>query len=138
MRMQKPLPVWLVVVVIIELLPMFLFPILLLSNPSAAPALTGGEGLALSTAIYSARNVAVGIALVIALWLRHPAMLFILILVRLVTDLIDYPALIFLGGAENVFLVTAIFVFLFYIPATIALRYLWRQMNENPVSAGTD
>lgn len=126
--MKKALPFWLIVVVIIEILPMFVFPFLAMFVPSAVPGLSGGEKIAFAASIYSARNLAVGIALLVALWLKNPAMLFILILVRLLTDLMDYPTLLFLGDVSNVYLVSSIFVFLYYVPAIIALRYLWQQL----------
>jgi hypothetical protein len=128
--MKKALPVWLVVVVIIETLPMFVFPFLAMFVPSAVPGLSGGEKFAFAASIYSARNLAVGTALLVALWLKNHEMLFILILVRLITDLIDYPTLLFLGDVSNVYLLTAIFVFLYYIPALFALGYLWRQISR--------
>lgn len=128
MSSQPSLPAWLVAVVIIEMLPMFAFPIIVLSNPAAAPLLTGGE-LSFAGVIYSARNLAVGIALLFALILRHRAMLFILILVRLITDLIDYPAFLLLADVSNTLAVSAIFLFVFYIPAAFALRYLWKDIR---------
>ena len=134
--MKSALPAWLVVVVIIEVLPMLVFPILAMFVPSAVPGLSGGEKFAFAASIYSARNLAVGIALLIALWLRDKAMLFILILVRLITDLMDFPTLLFLGDVKNVYLVSSIFVFLYYIPALFALRYLWLRLSHSRETAG--
>jgi hypothetical protein len=127
--MKKALPTWLIVVVIIEILPMFVFPVLAMFVPSAAPGLSGGEKFAFAASIYSARNLAVGIALMLALWLRNEAMLFILILVRLLTDLMDYPTLMLLGDVTRVYFVTGIFFLLYYIPALFALRYLWQRLS---------
>ena len=127
--MKKTLPIWLVVVVIIEILPMFVFPVLAMFVPSAAPGLSGGEKFAFAASIYSARNLAVGIALILALYLRNEAMLFILILVRLLMDLMDYPTLLLLGDVTRLSLVTSIFVLLYYIPALLALRYLWQRLS---------
>ena len=129
--MKKPLPYWLIAVVIIEMLPMFVFPFIAMFVPSAVPGLSGGEKFAFAASIYSARNLAVGIALLVALLLKNHAMLFILILVRLITDLLDYPTLLFLGDVSNVYRLTGIFVFLFYIPALFALGYLWRQISRS-------
>ena len=127
--MKKPLPLWLVLVVIIELLPMFVFPVLAMFVPSAVPGLSGGEKFAFAASIYSARNLAVGMALLVALWLKNEAMLFILILVRLLTDLMDLPTMLFLGEVSRVYMVTSIFIVLYYVPALCALRYLWMQLN---------
>lgn len=128
--MKKPLPFWLVLVVIIELLPMFVGPILAIFAPTAVPGLSGGETFSFAASIYSARNLAVGTALLVALWLKNEAMLFILILVRLLTDIMDFPTLLFLGEVTRVYVVTLIFVFLYYVPALFALRYLWTQLNH--------
>ena len=38
-----------------------------------------------------ARNLAVGIAFLVAIYLKNASMLFILIIVRLITDLIESP-----------------------------------------------
>ena len=129
--MKTALPIWLIVIVIIEILPMFVFPVLVTLVPTASPGLSGGEQFAFAASIYSARNLAVGIALVIALWLRNEAMLFILILVRLLTDLMDLPTLLLLGDVSRVYIVVSIFVFLYYIPALIALRYLWQRLGTS-------
>ena len=57
-------------------------------------------------------------------------MLFILIFIRLITDLIDLPTMLLFDLASNTTRLIAIFVFLYYIPALIALRYLWKQMRQ--------
>ena len=57
-------------------------------------------------------------------------MLFILIFIRLITDLIDLPTMLLFDLASNANRLIAIFVFLYYIPALIALRYLWKQMRQ--------
>ena len=58
-------------------------------------------------------------------------MLFILIFIRLVTDAIDLPIFLYFDLASNPARIVAIFVFLYYIPAFIALRYLWTQMSKD-------
>lgn len=122
------LPWWLTIIIIIETLPMFLGPYVALTNPE----FTGGAGAQevnyLAALIYTARNLAVGMALIVAFALRSAPMLFILIFVRLVTDAIDLPTFFAFSETINMVRVTAIFVFLYYIPAFIALRYLWKQM----------
>ncbi len=81
--------------------------------------------------IYLARNLAVGFAFIIAFALKNGPMLFILIFIRLFTDLIDLPTFLYFGLSLNAGRVGAIFVFLYYIPALIALRYLWNQMTKS-------
>jgi hypothetical protein len=126
--MKTKIPFWLLLIIILEALPMFIGPYVALTRPGF---MGGPEAEAINQAsyIYAARNFSVGFGLLIAWYLRSAPMLFILIFVRLLTDLIDLPTLLTFGLASNPLRVSAIFVFLYYIPAVIALRYLWGQMN---------
>jgi hypothetical protein len=128
--MKAQLPWWMKVIIVLQILPMFLGPLVALTNPRF---LGGPEAEAITYAayIYSARNLAVGIALIIAWVLSNGPMLFILIFVRLFTDLIDLPTVLSFDLASNPTRLIAIFVFLYYIPAVIALRYLWKQMRTS-------
>ena len=128
-NMRIHIPWWLTVIIILETLPMFLGPLGAIRNPEN---LGGPEavGLNQATFIYLARNLAVGFAFIIAFLLRNGPMLFILIFIRLVTDAIDLPTFLYFDLATNPGRVIAIFIFLYYIPALIALRYLWNQMTK--------
>lgn len=125
------IPWWLTLIIVIETLPMFLGPVAALNNPTFMGGL-GATEVGFSTWIYTARNVAVGIAFIVAYLLRNAPMLFILILIRLLTDLADGPAFLLFGMASNEIRVMAIFLICYYIPALIALRYLWKQMTVSP------
>jgi hypothetical protein len=59
--------------------------------------------------------------------LKNASMLFILIIIRLITDLIDAPVFF---AFKNPDLAGLIFIFtLFcYLPAIFGLRYLWKQL----------
>ena len=124
------MPRWLTVIIVIETLPMFSGPLFALNNPAF---LGGPEATAVgfATWLYTARNFAVGIAFVVAYLLRNAPMLFILILIRLLTDLVDGPAFLLFGMASNEIRLMAIFVIGYYIPALIALRFLWKQMTSS-------
>lgn len=123
------MPWWLTVIIIIETLPMFLGPIGALNNPTF---LGGPEATTVGFAawLYAARNFAVGIAFVVAYLLRSAPMLFVLILIRLLTDLVDGPAFLMFGMASSEIRLMAIFIIGYYIPAMIALRFLWKQMKS--------
>ena len=123
------MPWWLTVIIIIETLPMFLGPIGALNNPAF---LGGPEATTVGFAawLYAARNFAVGIAFVVAYLLRSAPMLFVLILIRLLTDLVDGPAFLMFGMASSEIRMMAIFMIGYYIPAMIALRFLWKQMKS--------
>ncbi|MEL7546611.1 MAG: hypothetical protein AAGJ84_08165 [Pseudomonadota bacterium] len=122
-------PWWLTIIIILETLPMFIGPVIALTRP----AMMGGsdaEMINQAAFIYSARNVAVGIALIVAFLLKSAPMLFGLILVRLITDIVDLPTLLHFGLLSNQTLAISIFVFLYYIPAVAALWFLWGNMNR--------
>ena len=123
------MPWWLTIIIIIETLPMFLGPIGALNNPAF---LGGPEATTVGFAawLYAARNFAVGIAFVVAYLLRSAPMLFVLILIRLLTDLVDGPAFLMFGMASSEIRMMAIFMIGYYIPAMIALRFLWKQMKS--------
>ena len=123
------LPWWLMIIIILETLPLFLGPLGAIANPEFIQG-AGAEGLNQATLLYAARNLAVGFAFIIAFALRNAPMLFILIFIRLITDAIDLPTFLAFDTVANIGRVTSIFIFLYYIPAVIALRYLWRVMNE--------
>lgn len=124
------LPWWLILIVVLETLPMFLGPVVALTRPGF---LGGPEAETINQAayIYSARNVAVGLAFLLALGLRNAPMLFVLILIRLITDMVDLPTILHFGLATNEPRMIAIFVFLYYIPAVYALWWLWREMRRD-------
>jgi len=127
--MKQSIPIWLTLVIIIETLPMFIGPLLAIFNPSAMPGLAElPEPLGLAL-LYAARNLAVGIAFIIAYVLKDMRMLFILIIIRLITDLIDLPNFVYHGAFSNPVRVAVIFFGLYYIPAIYALRYLWKQIK---------
>ncbi len=124
------MPWWLTVIIVIETLPMFIGPIFALNNPAF---LGGAEATEVGFAawLYTARNFAVGIAFIGSYLLRSAPMLFILILIRLLTDLVDGPAFLMFGLASNELRLITIFVIGYYIPALIALRFLWKQITNS-------
>lgn len=128
--MKIHIPWWLTLVIILETLPMFIGPYVALTNPGFMGG-PGAETINHAAWIYTARNLAVGFAFIIACVLRNGPMLFILIFVRLFTDLIDLPTFLSFGLASNTTRIVSIFVFLYYIPALIALQYLWRQLKAS-------
>ncbi len=127
--MKTRIPIWLWVVIALETLPMFFGPYMALTRP----AFIGGpeaETVTYAAYLYSARNLAVGFAFLVASYLRSAPMLLILIVVRLFTDVIDLPTLLTFGLARSPGRLIGIFVFLYYIPALFALRYLWGRVKD--------
>ncbi len=127
--MKKSIPFWLIILIIIETLPMFIGPLLAIFKPSTMSGF-GISGAGSFVWIYAARNFAVGIAFVLAFLIKDKSMLFILILIRLITDLHDLPVGLYFGGWSSPPRAIALFTLLYYLPATYALRYLWKQIKE--------
>ena len=108
--------------------PMFVGPYIALTNPS----FFGGPEvnyLTLSSALYIARNLAVGLAFLLAIYLRNASMLFILILIRFITDLIDAPAF-FSFRDPNLLGLIIIFSICCYLPALFGLSFLWKHIKN--------
>ena len=105
--------------------PMFVGPYIALKNPAffGGPEVTQ---LTLSSGLYVARNIAVGLAFLVAIFVRNASMLFILIIIRLITDLIDAPVFFAFKDPDLIGLII-IFALCCYLPAIFGLRYLWKQ-----------
>ena len=108
--------------------PMFFGPYIAFVNPEFFQE-AGNVELSLALSLYVARNLAVGIAFFLAIYLRNASMLFILIIARLITDLIDAP-MFFIFKDSNLIGLVIIFTIFCYLPAYIGLRYLWNQITE--------
>ena len=128
--MEKRIPFWLTIIVIIETLPMFIGPVVAVLFPSRMPGFGGALEAGGPMFVYVARNLAVGFAFVLAFALKDKRMLFILILIRFITDLIDLPTFLYFGGFSSTIRAVMIFVLFYYIPAVYALRYLWKEIRE--------
>ena len=113
---------WFVIILFMLIWPMFVGPYIALNNP----AFFLESEMTLSSSLYVARNIAVGLAFLFAIFIRNALMLFILIIIRLITDLIDAPIFF---AFKNPDLIGLIFIFRLccYLPAILGLRYLWKQ-----------
>ena len=113
---------WFVIILFMLIWPMFVGPYIVIKNP----AFFLESELTLSSSLYVARNLAIGLAFLIAIFMRNASMLFILIIVRLITDLIDAPVFFALKDPNLIGLII-IFTIFCYLPAIFGLRYLWKQ-----------
>ena len=106
------IPWWLTLIIFMEVWPMFLGPYWALTDPTffGTPESTT---TILGDWIYTARNLAVGFALILAFYLKNAPMLFILIFIRLFTDLIDGPDFWFFRDqvSEIAFIIVFMFVY---------------------------
>ena len=114
---------WFAIILFMMIWPMFVGPYIALSNPSFFLETESS----LNSGLYIARNLAVGIAFLMAIYLKNASMLFILIFVRLITDLIDAPLFFNLKNPDLIGLIF-IFTLFCYLPAVLGLRYLWKQV----------
>ena len=109
--------------------PMFFGPLIALLNPEFFEGL-GDNDLSLGSTLFVARNLAIGLAFLFAIFMRNAPMLFILILVRLIIDLIDFPAFQMFRESPIIGQII-IFSLMCYLPAYFGLRILWKEM-KNP------
>ena len=109
--------------------PMFFGPFIALLNPEFFEGL-GDNDLSLGSTLFVARNLAIGVAFLFAIYLRNASMLFILILVRLIIDLIDFPAFQMFRESPIIGQII-IFSLMCYLPAYFGLRILWKEMKNS-------
>ena len=125
---KVPYTWWFLLALFSLIWPMFVGPYVAISNPNFFGGTEVSE-LTLSSTLYIARNLAVGLAFLLAIYLRNAHMLFILIIIRLLTDLVDAPAF-FAFKEPNLAGLIIIFTIFCYLPAFFGLRYLWKKMAE--------
>mgnify|MGYP001370718486 FL=1 len=109
--------------------PMFFGPLIALLNPEFFEGL-GDNNLSLGSTLFVARNLAIGLAFLFAIYMRNASMLFILILVRLIIDLIDFPAFQVFRESPLIGQII-IFTLMCYLPAYFGLRILWKEMKNS-------
>ena len=108
--------------------PMFFGPLIALFNPEFFEGL-GDTELSLGSTLFVARNLAIGLAFIFAIYMRSASMLFVLILVRLIIDLIDFLAFQIFRESPLIGQVI-IFTLMCYLPAFFGLRILWKEMKN--------
>ena len=116
-------------ILILLISPMFFGPLIAMLNPEFFEGL-GDNELSLGSTLFVARNLAIGLAFLFAIYMRNAPMLFILILVRLIMDLIDFPAFQIFRDSPIIGQII-IFLLMCYLPAFFGLRILWKEM-KNP------
>ena len=120
---------WLLFFVLFLLIsPMFFGPLIALLNPEFFEGL-GDTELNLGSTLFIARNLAVGLAFLFAIYVRSAPMLFILILVSLITDFIDFPVFQMFREPPLIGQII-IFTLICYLPAFFGLRILWKEMKS--------
>ena len=126
-KLEYPWSLCLILFLLIS--PMFFGPLIALFNPEFFEGL-GDNELSLGSSLFVARNLAIGLAFLFAIYMRSAPMLFILILVRLIIDLIDFPAFQIFRESPLVGQII-IFSLICYLPAFFGLRILWKEMQNS-------
>ena len=115
-KLEYPWSLCLILFLLIS--PMFFGPLIALFNPEFFEGL-GDNELSLGSSLFVARNLAIGLAFLFAIYMRSAPMLFILILVRLIIDLIDFPAFQIFRESPLIGQII-IFSLICYLPAFLA------------------
>ena len=126
-KLEYPWALCLILFLLIS--PMFFGPLIALFNPEFFEGL-GDNELSLGSSLFVARNLAIGLAFLVAIYMRSAPMLFILILVRLIIDLIDFPAFQIFRESPLIGQII-IFSLICYLPAFFGLRILWKEMKNS-------
>ena len=126
-KLEYPWSLCLILFLLIS--PMFFGPLIALFNPEFFEGL-GDNELSLGSSLFIARNLAIGLAFLVAIYMRSAPMLFILILVRLIIDLIDFPAFQIFRESPLIGQII-IFSLICYLPAFFGLRILWKEMKNS-------
>lgn len=125
---EKFLPVWLWIIVFVEIVLVLFFSVGTLMNPG--DFIPGVSELNYVTQLYVTRNITVVLGLIIALLLRSHKALFVVLIVRMLTDLSDVIT-VYVLNVEAIKSSVPMVVIILIIPALISLVYLWKRINQN-------
>jgi len=124
---NKFLPIWVWVIVLIQIFLVLFFSAGTAMNPS--DFIPDVSELNYVTQLYITRNITVALGIIVALFLRsHKALLTILI-VRLLTDIFDVIT-VYALNVEVIKSSVPMVVVLLIIPALLAIGCLWKRINQ--------
>ena len=130
---KKFLPIWVWAVVMIQVALVLLFSVGTAINPGDfIPNVTE---LNYVTQLYITRNVTVALGVIIALLLKSHKALFVMLIVRVLTDISDVIT-VYALNVEVIKSSVPMVLVLLIIPALLAVMYLWKVVkNEQDVTA---
>jgi len=124
---NKFLPIWVWVVVLLQIGLVLFFSIGTEMNPAQfIPEVTE---LNYVTQLYITRNVTIVIGLIVALLLKSHKALFLVLFVRVLTDIFDVVT-VYALDVEAIKASVPMVVILLIIPALAAIVYLWKRINR--------
>ena len=124
---SKFLPIWVWIIVIIQISLVLFF--------SAGTAMNPGDfipdvsELNYITQLYITRNVTVALGIIVALLFRSHKALFTILMIRLLTDISDVIT-VYALNVEVIKSSVPMVVVILIIPVLLALGYLWKRMNQ--------
>ena len=130
---KKFLPIWVWAVVMIQIALVLLFSVGTAINPGDfIPNVTE---LNYVTQLYITRNITVALGVIIALLLKSHKALFVMLIVRVLTDISDVIT-VYALNVEVIKSSVPMVLVLLIIPALLAVMYLWKVVkNEQDVTA---
>ncbi len=123
---NKFLPIWVWVIVLIQIFLVLFFSAGTAMNP--ADFIPDVSELNYVTQLYITRNVTVALGIIVALLLRSHKALLLILTVRLVTDISDVIT-VYALNVEVIKSGVPIVVALLILPALVAIGYLWKKIK---------
>ncbi|MFK7841499.1 MAG: hypothetical protein AB8B54_04470 [Sphingorhabdus sp.] len=128
-RSRGFLPWWVWIIVAIEAGVPAIFGLATWIDP--ATYIEGATGTSYEIMLYITRNLTTALGIILAVLLRSHVAIFILIIVRMSTDIADMVNATTNGGGESIVqTIPFLFVVLVVLPM-FALRHLWGRINQN-------
>ncbi len=124
---SKFLPIWVWIIVLIQIFLVLFFSVGTAMNPgNFIPEVTE---LNYITQLYITRNITVVLGVMIALLIRSHTALFVMLIVRMLTDLSDVIT-VYALNVEVIKSSVPMVVVILIIPALFAIIYLWKRINQ--------
>ena len=123
------LPWWVWIIIIIEAGVPTIFGLATWMDP--ATYIEGAQGVSYEIMLYITRNLTTALGIVLAILLRSHTAIFILIIVRMTTDMTDMVNATFNGGGESVVQTIPFLIVLLLVVPLFALRHLWGRIKRN-------
>lgn len=124
---NKFLPIWVWVIVLIQVFLVLFFSAGTFMNPG--DFIPGVSELNYVTQLYITRNVTVALGIIVALILRSQKTLVTILIVRLLTDMSDVIT-VYALNVEVIKSSVPMVVILLIVPAILAIGYLWKRINS--------
>ena len=123
------LPWWVWIIVVIEAAVPTIFGVATWLDP--ATYIEGAQSATYEIVLYITRNLTTALGILLAIFLRSHVAIFILIIVRMTTDMADMINATLNGGGESVVQTIPFLIVLLIILPLIALYHLWQRIQHN-------